>query len=530
MTAPTAAAVQDAPMGGSAGAAALLPSPEDCYRAVLARDARFDGWLWIGVTTTGIYCRPSCPTPVHPRPEHATFHATAAAAQRAGYRACKRCRPDASPGSPMWDRDHDLVGRAMRLIADGVVERSGVGGLAQQLAVSTRHLDRVLGDRVGAGPLAIARARRAQTARVLIETTDLRFGDVAFAAGFSSIRQFNDTLRAVFDQSPTQLRRAAARRARPGASTAGSSGSRSTEAAAAVPLSLRLAHRTPLAADELLGWFAGHPIAGVQEVDGGVLTRTLRLPHGNGVARLAFGDGHVRCDLRLDDVRDVATAAERCRRLLDLDADIAAIDADLCADRALAPTVRACPGLRTPGSVDGFETAVLALAGQQISVAAACATVGRLVERLGTPTFDGLRVFPAPEVVAGGDLDGVGFTVRTRDAVRALAQLCVDGLSLDPGADRTEVRARLLEIRGVGPWTADYVRLRALRDPDVLPVGDLIVRRSAAALGLPDHADQLAAVGRRWSPWRSYATHHLWQRELDARSGVRRRIDDGGLR
>ncbi|MFN3218003.1 MAG: AlkA N-terminal domain-containing protein [Acidimicrobiales bacterium] len=533
MTGPTAAAVQDPPSSGSAGSAALLPSPEECYRAVLARDARFDGWIWIGVTSTGIYCRPSCPTPVHPRPEHATFHATAAAAQRAGYRACKRCRPDASPGSPLWDRDHDLVGRAMRLIADGVVERSGVGGLAQQLAVSTRHLDRVLGERVGAGPLAIARARRAQTARVLIETTDLRFGDVAFAAGFSSIRQFNDTLRAVFDQTPTQLRQAAERRGRPAGSTAaapGGSGSGGTAAratplsasvsrdgAAPVALSLRLAHRTPLAVDELMGWFAGHPIAGVQGVDDGVLTRTLRLPHGNGVARLAFDEGHVRCDLRLDDVRDVATAAERCRRLLDLDADIVAIDADLCADPVLAPVVGTCPGLRTPGSVGGFETAVLALAGQQISVAAACATVGRLVERLGTPTFDGLRVFPAPDAVADGDLDGLGFTARTRDAVRTLAQLCAGGLSLDPGADRTEARARLLEIRGVGPWTADYVRLRALRDPDVLPVGDLIVRRSAAALGLPDSPEGLAEAGRRWSPWRTYATHHLWQLELDAR-------------
>jgi AraC family transcriptional regulator of adaptative response / DNA-3-methyladenine glycosylase II len=363
----------------------------------------------------------------------------------------------------------------------------------------------------------------------------------------------------VFDQTPTQLRRAAQRRVRPGASTAAlpvepstatatatvlgsaavagsatvAGSRRSLEPAesggAAVPLSLRLAHRTPLAVDELLGWFAGHPIAGVQEVDGDVLTRTLRLPHGNGVAHLAFDDGHVRCHLRLDDVRDVATAAERCRRLLDLDADIVAIDTDLCADPALAPVVRACPGLRTPGSVDGFETAVLALAGQQISVLAACATVGRLVERFGDTTFDGLRVFPAPEAVADGDLDGLGFTSRTRDAVRTLAQLCAGGLSLDPGADRTEARARLIEIRGVGPWTADYVLLRALRDPDVLPVGDLIVRRSAAALGLPDTPDELAAAGRRWSPWRSYATHHLWQLELDARLG-RRRVHTGGGR
>ena len=243
-----------APQDRSAGSS--LPAAEDCYRVVLARDARFDGWFWFGVTTTGIYCRPSCPTPVHPRPEHTTFHASAAAAQRQGYRACKRCRPDASPGSPMWDRDQDLVGRAMRLIADGVVERDGVGGLAMQLGVSTRHLDRVLDARVGAGPLAIARAQRAQTARVLIETTDLRFSDIAFASGFASIRQFNDTVRAVFDRTPTQLRSVA--RKRP--STRPAQPSATSDAAGGVPLALRLAHRSPLAAPELIGWFAGHQI------------------------------------------------------------------------------------------------------------------------------------------------------------------------------------------------------------------------------------------------------------------------------
>lgn len=478
-------------------------SDDERYEAVASRDRRFDGWFIVGVTSTGIYCRPSCPTPIRPKRENTAFFPTAAAAQRAGFRSCKRCRPDATPGSPSWDVRADLVGRAMRLIADGVVDRDGVRGLADRLAVSERHLHRLLVDQAGAGPIAIARARRAQTARILVETTDMKFANVAFAAGFSSIRQFNETVREVFALSPRELRNNAG----------------SKQPSAAGEIVVRLAYRRPFAIADLVGWIAHRTIPGLQHVEEDTIVRSLRLPNGTGVARLSFAEDHVRCALRLDEVGDLATAVERCRRLLDLDADPQVIDAALAADPTLAPLVERRPGLRSPGSVDGFETAVFAVLGQQISVKAACALAARLVERHGTETgvASAMRAFPSPEVIAQGDLDDLGLTSRSREAIRALGELCT-GLDIDPGADRVKIRKALLDIRGIGPWTADYVALRALRDPDILPTGDLVVRRCAGALGLPDAADALARHGRRWSPWRSYVTHHLWSASTDAPS------------
>ncbi len=469
--------------------------PDQCYEAVESGDPRFDGCFFVGVTSTGIYCRPSCPTPVRPKRENTRFFRTAAAAQREGFRACKRCRPDATPGSPAWDIRADLVGRAMRLIADGVIDREGVAGLARRLAVSERHLHRLLIDQVGAGPLAIARAHRAQTARLLIETTDLRFGDIAFAAGFSSVRQFNDTVREVFALTPRDLRSKAPKSAlpRPGLIT------------------IRLPFRSPLDAAHLASWLAARAVPGLQQSEGGAIVRTLRLAQGPAFARLRFDDGFVLCELGLTNIADLATAVERCRRLLDLDADPVVIDAALGRDKQLRPLVRAHPGLRSPGSVDGFETAVFAVLGQQISVVAACRLAGRLVAELGEPVPDTeLRAFPEPAVLAEADLGELGLTRRTQAAVAAIAKLVVGGLSLDPGADRSEVKSALLGIHGVGPWTADYVALRALRDPDVLPVGDLIVRRGAEALGLPATQQELAKHGERWAPWRTYVTHHLW--------------------
>ncbi len=470
-----------------------------CYRAVASRDERFDGWFITGVRTTGIYCRPSCPTPVRPKRANVEFFPTTAAAQRAGFRACKRCRPDATPGSPEWDLRADLVGRAMRLIADGVVDREGVPGLATRLAVGERHLHRVLVDAVGAGPLALARANRAQAARVLIETTDLPFADVAFASGFSSIRQFNDTVRAVFALTPTQLRRA---RRNDGDALAGG-------------LTIRLPYRAPFDAGHLLGFLASRSVAGVEHTDATTHRRSLRLPNGTATVELAPAEGHVVCRVRLDDMADLAAAVQRCRRLLDLDADPDAVAETIGADADLARLVRRFPGLRAAGAVDATEIAVRAVVGQQVSVAAARTMLGRLVERVGAPAtqFDTsvVRCFPTAEELAEADLDGLGFTTRRVETLRALADAVVSGrLALDIGADRAEARAQLLTIDGVGPWTADYVAMRALGDPDVVLASDLIVRRSAAALGLPDRPVLLADRARRWSPWRSYATHLLW--------------------
>jgi AraC family transcriptional regulator of adaptative response / DNA-3-methyladenine glycosylase II len=469
---------------------------DERYDAVASRDRRFDGWFIVGVTSTGIYCRPSCPTPIRPKRENTAFFPTSAAAQRAGFRSCKRCRPDATPGSPAWDVRADLVGRAMRLIADGVVDREGVKGLAARLAVSERHLHRLLVETAGAGPIAIARAHRAQTARVLVETTDMRFADVAFAAGFSSIRQFNDTVKEVFARSPRELRARAS----------------SKQVAAPGEVVVRLALRGPIATDDLVGWLAHRSVPGIQYIETGDVVRTLRLPSGWGVARLSFADDHVRCALQLEHVADLAAAVERCRRLLDLDVDPLVIDDALSSDPLLAPLVAARPGLRSPGSVDGFETAVFAVLGQQISVKAACGLAARLVQRHGREIESqaGHRVFPAPGDLIEGDLTDLGLTRRTQGAIADLAEVCADTVIFDPGADREAARAELLAIKGIGPWTADYIALRALRDPDVLPTGDLVVRKGATAAGLPGNAAELAAYGRRWSPWRTYVTHHLW--------------------
>lgn len=477
--------------------AVLELTPERYYRAVASRDRRFDGRFIVGVTSTGIYCRPSCPAPVRPKPENTRYFATAAAAQREGFRSCKRCRPDATPGSPDWDTRADLVGRAMRMIADGAIDRVGVSGVATDLAVSERHLHRLLVTEVGAGPIAIARAHRAQTARTLIETTPMKFSDVAFASGFSSVRQFNDTIREVFDQTPRELRGRAAT---------------APESSEPGELCVRLPFRAPYAVSEMLAWADHRRVAGVQWVSEGRLHRTLRLGNGPGLARLEFEDDYVSCALQLSDLRDLAAAVERCRRLLDLDADPVTIAESLGSDEVIRRLIEATPGLRAPGSVDGFETTVFAIVGQQVSVRAACAAMSKIVARYGTPVkgAEGAASFPAPQDLLDEDLASLGLTSRSASAIVEVARLADSGQSLDPGADRNEVRERLLAVHGIGPWTADYVTLRALRDPDVLPTGDLVVRQAAGRLGLPAGGAELAAHGQSWAPWRTYAAHYLW--------------------
>src|ERR1022692_4397322 len=315
---------------------------ERCVRPVQSRDARFDGWFFTAVLTTGIYCRPSCPA-VPPKPENMRFFASAAAAQQGGFRACKRCRPDASPGSPQWNERADLVARAMRLIADGVIDTGGVPGLADRLGYSVRQVQRQLLAELGAGPLALARAQRAQTARLLIETSSLPMSDIAFAAGFASIRAFNDTVREVFALSPTQLRQRAA-----GGQAAAAPGA----------LQLRLPFRVPLCPDNLFGHLAATAVPGVEEWRDGAYRRTMRLPHGHGIVTLRPASEHIRCQLTLSDLRDLATAISRCRRLLDLDADPVAVGDLLGGDPALAPLVAKAPGRRVPRTVDAAEFAI----------------------------------------------------------------------------------------------------------------------------------------------------------------------------
>ncbi len=347
--------------------------PETCYRALKSRDRRFDGVFYCAVRTTGIYCRPSCPART-PGFHNVTFHASPASAQAAGYRACKRCLPDATPGSPDWDVAATAAGRAMRLISDGVVDREGVEGLARRVGYTPRHLSRMLTAELGAGPLALARAKRAQTARVLIETTDLSYADVAFAAGFSSVRQFNETVREVYAATPTALR-----------------GRRGGQAGRGV-VTVRLAVRTPFAGMPLLDFLATRAIPGVETAGPGWYARTLALPHGSGTVRLDVPDvlepgqtAFVKATLTLEDLRDTTSATERARRLLDADCDPLAVADAFVGDPVIGPLARRHPGLRVPGHVDGNELAVRAVLGQQVSVAGARTAAARLTERFGRP-------------------------------------------------------------------------------------------------------------------------------------------------
>ncbi|MFI2378501.1 AlkA N-terminal domain-containing protein [Streptomyces sp. NPDC018964] len=483
---------------------------ERCVRAVRSKDARFDGWFFTAVLTTGIYCRPSCPV-VPPKAENMVFHPSAAACQQAGFRACKRCRPDTSPGSPEWNQRADAVARAMRLIADGVVDREGVTGLAARLGYSTRQVERQLLAELGAGPLALARAQRAQTARLLIETTDLPMAEIAFAAGFSSVRTFNDTVREVYALTPGGLRARAPKDT-----------SRTTPGV----LSLRLPFRAPLNPDNLFGHLAATAVPGVEEwlphspkgVGGtpiGAYRRTLRLPYGHGVVALTPHPDHIACRLTLGDPRDLTVAISRCRRLLDLDADPVAVDEQLRADPVLAPLVDKAPGRRVPRTVDADEFAVRAVLGQQVSTAAARTHAARLVTAYGTPVDDpegGLtHLFPSPEALAGLDPETLAMPRTRRTTFTTLVRRLADGdLHLGADSDWPETRAKLLALPGFGPWTADVIAMRALGDPDAFLPTDLGIRRAARELGLPSTPAALTARAAAWRPWRAYAVQYLW--------------------
>ncbi len=469
-----------------------------CYRAVQSKDARFDGWFVTAVMSTGIYCRPSCPVRP-PKARNMRFYPTAAAAQHAGFRACKRCSPDATPGSPEWNVRADLAARAMRLIADGVVDREGVQGLATRLGYSTRQVERHLLAEVGAGPLALARAQRAQTARLLIETTALPFAELAFAAGFASIRQFNDTVRLVFALTPTELRRRARSARHPVPGT----------------LTLRLPFRAPFCPDNLFGHLIATAIPGVEEHRDGAYRRTLGLPNGSGIAALTPRADHVSCQLLLDDLRDVPTAISRCRRMLDLDADPEAVDDALRADIHLTALVDKTPGRRVPRTVDEDELAVRVVLGQQVSTAAARTHARRLVARHGTPVSDPMgeltHLFPSSAALCEVDPATLAMPEARRRCVTALVRaLAAGSVELGVGIDRDRARAQLGEVAGVGPWTVEMIAMRALGDPDAFPVGDLGVRRGADAVEIATTPRALSAHAEQWRPWRAYAVQHLW--------------------
>ncbi|GAA1135147.1 Ada metal-binding domain-containing protein [Microbacterium natoriense] len=479
---------------------------DERYRAISARDTRFDGQFVTAVRSTGIYCRPSCPART-PKPENVTFYPTSAAAHEAGYRACKRCLPEAAPGSPAWDIRGDTAARAMRLIADGVVEREGVPGLASRLGYSSRHLTRLLAAELGAGPLALARAHRAHTARMLLVGTDMPVSDVAFSAGFASIRQGNETIREVFGLTPGELR---ARRRRDAAAdpTPGA-------------IDLVLPYRGPFDAAGVFAWMAARAVPGIETVAPNSFARHLRLAGGPAWFEVRQ-DASSRLRLRasVTQLGDLAPLVATVRRIFDLDADPLAVDDALSAHPELAPLVARTPGIRVPGSADPHEMLIRAMIGQQITVVAARTALTALADALGErtphPVPDGTGepglLFPTMSAIAAHGAEVLrGPVARIRAIVGAAAALADGTLTLTVGDDGVQQRSALLAMPGIGPWTADYVRMRVLGDPDILLPGDVALRAGAAASGLPGDPGPLTDWAERVAPWRSYLSAHLWR-------------------
>jgi AraC family transcriptional regulator of adaptative response / DNA-3-methyladenine glycosylase II len=505
------------------------------YRAIDARDTRFDGQFFTAVRTTGIYCRPSCPART-PKAGNVTFYETSAAAHDAGYRACKRCLPEAVPGTPAWNVRSDIAGRAMRLINDGVINRDGVEGLASRLGYSSRQLNRILSHELGAGPLSLARASRAQTARTLLVSTSMKAADIAFASGFSSVRQFNETITEVFAMTPSALR-ATARHQQATARTA----------VASTALTLNLPYREPFDPG-VFAFLAVRAIPGIEEGSSTSYARTLRLAHGDSRFRVDYDAGSPGRPLRLTigavDLRDLASLLSRVRRLLDLDADPVAIDTSLAADPRLAASVAAAPGMRMPGAVDPQELLIRAMIGQQITVAAARTALVQL-SACGSESLvpaDGLhRLFPTAADIADTGFQLLRGPQRRIDSVRAAAAAMAAGdLDFGYGDDLAGLQAKLLPLAGVGPWTVGYVAMRVIGAPDVFLANDAAVRNgirslaqasddnaggvAAAADGLPADPispDSLSPDFREVSPWRSYATMHLWRAAAAAQSAAR---------
>ncbi len=482
-----------------------------CWRAHRTRDPRFDGRFYTAVLSTGIYCRPVCPART-PRREHCVYYPSAAAAQAAGFRPCLRCRPELAPGVAGWRGTANTVSRALALIAAGAWgQDDDVDALAERVGVGGRQLRRLFTRHVGAPPVKVAQAHRVLLAKRLVAETRLPLSEVAAAAGFGSLRRFNEVMRRTFRRPPGALRR-------PGAAP---------DPDGAVVLTLP--HTAPYHWPALVSFLGARAIPGVEEVADGAYRRTIALGAATGTVevRPAPRVAALRATLRLSRVTALAPAVDRLRQLFDLDADGAAIDAQLALDPLLAPRVAARPGLRVPGAWEPFELAVRAILGQQVSVAAARTLAGRLAERAGAPLPGGApplaRIFPTPAALAGADLDGLGLTGARVAALRGLARAVLeDPALLAPGRDLEETVARLAALPGIGRWTAQYVAMRALREPDAFPEGDLGLLRAAGAGSGRGAAAALLRRAEAWRPWRAYAALHLWmgppERAAEARS------------
>ena len=473
-----------------------------CERASRARDPRFDGRFFIGVTSTKIYCRPICPAVV-PNPRNKRYFPTAAAAAEAGFRPCLRCRPEAAPGTPAWRGTSTTVRRALQLIQQGALDELSVEQLAERLGVGARHLNRLFVQHLGASPLAVAQTRRLHFAKRLLDETDLPMTEVALAAGFGSLRRFNDAFQKTYQRAPSQIRR----------------GRRSIAPVPEGALRFRLSYRPPYDFDGLLRFLAARAVPGVEAVDAaGVYRRVVRAGEqlGTIAVRHLATERALELELRHPDPRVAFGVVQRVRAVFDLAADPEPIALAFRDDPLLADCVAAAPGQRLPGAIDPFELAVRAVLGQQVSVAAARTLAARLAARHGAPLAaprDGLtHAFPDAATLARARLDGLGLTGARTRSLRALAQAVVTG-ALRFDADPAEVRAALVALPGFGPWTVEYVMLRGVGDPDAFPAGDLGLRKAvatdAARTPVPERA--LAARAERWTPWRGYAVFHLWR-------------------
>lgn len=468
-------------------------TPEVCHRAGQSRDPRFDGRFFTAVKTTGIYCRPICPART-PKFENCRYFLSAAAAQDAGFRPCLRCRPEVSPEFAFWRGTSNTVSRALALISEGAIDSdTNIEQLADRLGIGERQLRRLFHEHLGASPISVIQTRRVLFAKQLIHETQLPMSEVALAAGFGSIRRFNDTFRKLYNRPPSALRRVAP---------------------SGAEIVLQLTYRPPYDWDAMLAFFAARAIPGVELVENGKYYRTASP---NALIEVAHAPQRnaLSVKVRIPQVSGLATLVARVRRVFDVGADITTIGDHLARDPMLAPLVAKRPGLRSPGGWDGFELAVRAVLGQQVSVAAARTLAGRLVEltgTLGTAQAVPHKLFPTAAEVAAADLDPLGMPASRRRTLKALAEAAVaDPKLFERSATLEESVKRLCSIPGIGEWTAQYIALRALREPDAFPASDLALLRAAAnGSGERPAPAQLLARAEPWRPWRAYAAQHLW--------------------
>lgn len=481
--------------------------PDACHAALIARDARFDGLFFVGVATTGIYCRPICPART-PRRGNVRFYGCAAAAETDGFRPCKRCRPDTAPGTPAWEGAPATIARGLRLIRDGALDEDGIERFSARLGLSARQVRRLFDTHVGAAPSDIARIRRVHFARALVDDPSLRLTDIAFAAGFQSVRQFNHAFLQTFRASPRTLRGRAATR-----STGGHA------------LEMRLSFRAPFDLAWLMDLLAGRAAPGVEHVSDGVYRRTVACGDAQGWIEVASlpPSNVLRVTTSVSLAAHLMRVASGVRRVFDLDADPATIGRSLSSEPRMAALVKARPGLRIPGAWHPWEIAMRAIVGQQVSVAAATTIVGRLVARAGrtvdTPHPELTHLFPDPAAVAGADLSNIGMPGKRAGTVKRFASGVADGqISLEMDGSYEDTVRRLCEIDGIGPWTAEYIALRALGEPDAFPAGDLALRKALGG-GAPVTERAAAEAAEPWRPWRGYAAMHLWASLKESKEG-----------